>query len=118
MKKQDTLGHILRMPREYHCATALTWTPMGKRKVGHPKTTWHRTKRGQWQAGSPRRKREPWLWIGTNGRGVMWPYEQQRAEKIGKGEGQNWKSCRLCQLSVLVCCELIVMISANVTGYI
>ena len=28
------LGHVLRMPREHHCVTALTWTPMGKRKVG------------------------------------------------------------------------------------
>ena len=31
------------MPREHHCATALTWTPMGKRKDGRPKTTWRRT---------------------------------------------------------------------------
>ena len=30
------MGHVLRMPREHHCATA----PMGKRKVGSPKTTW------------------------------------------------------------------------------
>ena len=39
------LGHVLRMPREHHCVTALTctWTPMGKRKVGRPKTTWRRT---------------------------------------------------------------------------
>ena len=37
------LGHVLWMPREHHCATALTWTPMGKRKVGRPKTTWRRT---------------------------------------------------------------------------
>ena len=37
------LGHVLRMPREHHCVTALTWTPMGKRKVGCPKTTWCRT---------------------------------------------------------------------------
>ena len=36
-------GHVLRMPREHHCATALTWTPMGKRKIGRPKTTWCRT---------------------------------------------------------------------------
>ena len=37
------LGHVLRMPREHYCVTALTWTPMGKRKVGRPKTTWRRT---------------------------------------------------------------------------
>ena len=37
------LGHVLRMPREHHCATVLTWTPMGKRKVGRPKTTWRQT---------------------------------------------------------------------------
>ena len=37
------LGHILRIPREHHCATALSWTPMDKRKVGRPKTTWHYT---------------------------------------------------------------------------
>jgi len=36
------LGHVLKMPREHHCATALTWTPTGERKVGHPKTTWRR----------------------------------------------------------------------------
>ena len=30
-------------PREHHCATALTWTPMGKRKVGRHKTTRRRT---------------------------------------------------------------------------
>ena len=36
------LRHVLRMPREHHCATALTWTPMGKRKVDRPKTTWRR----------------------------------------------------------------------------
>ena len=27
----------------HHCATALTCRPMGKRKVGRPKTTWRRT---------------------------------------------------------------------------
>ena len=37
------LGHVLRMPREHYCVTALTWAPMGKRKVGRPKTTWCRT---------------------------------------------------------------------------
>ena len=37
------MGHVLRMPREHHCATALTWTPLGKRKVGLPKTTWRHT---------------------------------------------------------------------------
>lgn len=31
------------MPREHRCATELTWTPMGKKKVGRPKTTWLRT---------------------------------------------------------------------------
>ena len=29
------LGHVLRMPKEHHCVTARTWTPMGKKKVGH-----------------------------------------------------------------------------------
>ena len=37
------LGHVLRMPREHHCVTALTWTPMSKRKVGRTKTTWCHT---------------------------------------------------------------------------
>ena len=37
------LGHVLRMPGEHHCVTALTWTTMGKWKVGRPKTTWRRT---------------------------------------------------------------------------
>ena len=43
-KEMEFLGHVpRRMPKEYHCATALTCTPMGKRKVGRPKTTWCRT---------------------------------------------------------------------------
>ena len=37
------MGHALRMPREHHCATALTWTPIGKKKVGRPKTTYRCT---------------------------------------------------------------------------
>ena len=52
------LGHVLRMPREHHYVTALTWAPMGKRKVGRPKppgaAPWR--KRGQWRAGSLGRK--------------------------------------------------------------
>ena len=35
-RRWSLLGHVLRMPREYHCATALTWTPLGKGRVGHP----------------------------------------------------------------------------------
>ena len=37
------LGFVLRMAREDYCVTSLTWTLMGKRKVGRPKTTWRRT---------------------------------------------------------------------------
>ena len=36
------LGHVLRMQKQNHCATALTSAPVGKRKVGRPKTTWRR----------------------------------------------------------------------------
>ena len=42
-RKWRFLGHALRMPREHHCATALTWTPIGKKKVGRPKTTYRCT---------------------------------------------------------------------------
>ena len=36
------LGHVLQMQKHHHCATALTWAPVGKRKVGRPKTPWRR----------------------------------------------------------------------------
>ena len=44
-KEMEVFGKcsILRMPREHHCSTVLTWTPMGKKKVGRPNTTWHST---------------------------------------------------------------------------
>ena len=42
-RRSRLLGHVLRMPRKHHCVTALSWTPMGKRKVGRPKTTWPHT---------------------------------------------------------------------------
>ena len=41
-------------------------------------------KRGQWQAGSLGRKREPWQRIGTSGRRVVRPYAQQSAKRIGE----------------------------------
>ena len=31
---------LCRMTRKHHFPKALTWTPIGKRKVGRPKTTW------------------------------------------------------------------------------
>lgn len=37
------IGHVLRMERNSHCRTALTWQPEGKRKRGRPRTTWRRT---------------------------------------------------------------------------
>jgi hypothetical protein len=37
------LGHILRKPAEDNCKVALTWAPEGKRKRGHPRTTWQRS---------------------------------------------------------------------------
>ena len=40
IKRCKFLGHALRMPRQHHCTTALTWTPDGKTTVGRPKTTW------------------------------------------------------------------------------
>ena len=42
-KETEFLGHVLRVSREHHRAPALTWTPMGKRKVGRLKKTWLRT---------------------------------------------------------------------------
>ena len=42
-KETEFLGHVLRVSREHHRALALTWTPMGKRKVGRLKKTWFRT---------------------------------------------------------------------------
>mgnify|MGYP001794291984 CR=1 FL=1 len=37
------IGHVLRMERNSHCRTALTWQPEGKQKRGRPRTTWRRT---------------------------------------------------------------------------
>ena len=37
------IGHVLRMDKNKHVRTALTWTPEGKRKRGRPKETWRRT---------------------------------------------------------------------------
>ena len=37
------IGHVLRMERNGHCRTALTWQPEGKRRRGRPRTTWRRT---------------------------------------------------------------------------
>lgn len=34
---------FLRITREHHCKTALTWIPVGKRKVDKPKKTWRRS---------------------------------------------------------------------------
>ena len=80
------LGHVLRIPREHHCVTALTWAPMGKRKVGRPKTTWRSTvEKERTMAGwKSWRKWAPWLRIGTSGRWVARPYAQQSAKWIGE----------------------------------
>ena len=37
------IGHVLRMERNSHCRTALTWQPEGKRRRGRPRATWRRT---------------------------------------------------------------------------
>ena len=37
------IGHVLRMERNSHCRTALTWQPEGKRRPGRLRTTWRRT---------------------------------------------------------------------------
>ena len=42
-RRWSWIRHVLRMDHSSHCATALTWTPEGTRKVGRPKTTWRRT---------------------------------------------------------------------------
>ena len=88
------LGHALRVPREYHCATTLTWTPMGtlERKVGCPKTTWRPLawrKRERWRAESLGRKRELWLRTGESGRGVVRPSVQQGTKTIGEVRWRN-----------------------------
>ena len=70
------IGHVLRIPRQHHCATALTWTPDGKRKVGRPKTTWRRTIENdiQSEAGCHGRKLEEWQKTGIDGGRVLRPY--------------------------------------------
>ena len=42
-KRWSWIRHVLRMDHSSHCATDLTWTPEGTRKVGRLKTTWRRT---------------------------------------------------------------------------
>ena len=34
------IGHVLRMEKDHNCVTALTWTPVGRCKVGRPRKTW------------------------------------------------------------------------------
>ena len=41
------IGHVMRKDRDDITRTALHWTPEGKRKRGHPKTTWRRTVEGE-----------------------------------------------------------------------
>ena len=43
IRRWKWIGHVLRMERNSHCRTALTWQPEGKRRQGRPRTTWHRT---------------------------------------------------------------------------
>ena len=81
------LGHVLRMPREHHCATAPYLDTYGQKESGPPQkppgaVLWR--KRGQWRVGSLGRKREPWLRIRTSGGRVVWPYAQQSAKRIGE----------------------------------
>ena len=87
------MGHVLRMPRERRCATALTWTPMGKRKVGCPKTTWRRTVEKErtmacwksWEEARARAKdREKWK------TSIVQPYLQQSAKGIGEVICKKW----------------------------
>jgi len=37
------IGHIMRKEPNNDCRTVLTWTPVGWRKRGRPKTTWRKT---------------------------------------------------------------------------
>ena len=88
-RRSRFLGHVLRMPRELHCDTALSWTPMGKRKVSHPKTTWcHIVEKeramADWKSWE---ESEFWLRTGACARGVLQPYTQQSTEKIGEVTG-------------------------------
>ena len=61
---------MLRMDHSSHCATALTWTPEGTRKVGRPKTTW---------------RTEQWKKKGSNSDGHHGakPERKHRIEAIG-----------------------------------
>ena len=54
------LGHVLCIQTGRHCVTALSWTPVEKRKVGRPRTTWCRTveRRGHRLDGGCGTKRE------------------------------------------------------------
>ena len=86
------LGHVLRMPREHHCATALTYRHLwakGKSAASKPPGAVLWRKRGQWRAESLGRKREPWLKIGKSGRRVVQPYAQQSAKGIGEVIGKK-----------------------------
>ena len=40
IRRRNWIKHVLKMKEDSHCLSALTWTPEGKRKVVHPKTTW------------------------------------------------------------------------------
>ena len=51
-------------------------------------------KRGQWQAGSPGKKRELWLRTGASQRGVVWPYAQQSMKKIGEVRAELVKDAK------------------------
>ena len=42
-KRWKWIGNVLRIERNNHCRTALTWQPEGKWKQGRPRTTWSRT---------------------------------------------------------------------------
>ena len=49
-KRWRWVGHTLRMEPSALARIALTWTPEGERKRGHPRSTWRGTMLGELKA--------------------------------------------------------------------
>ena len=77
------IRHVLRMERNSHCRTALTWQPEGKRRRGRPRTTWRRTvehERKEMGIASWEKARNM-EWIELVGESVFWPHAPRRGER-------------------------------------
>ena len=82
------IWHVLRMDKNKHVRTALTWTPEGKRKRGRPRETWRRP---------VERERAERTWLQIMGRckscskgkdrmerSCSWPYSPQGKKEISQ----------------------------------